>query len=103
MHKKPVGILVLVAALAASALGPGVAQAADSSGVIVCNEAQSSPRGVDVVLDQTDPNPPARHKNAAMPVGNGNGAGLVNAAAHSPALAVCTPPPIVGGTGGGTT
>src|SRR5712671_5358312 len=59
------------------------------AGVVVCNEAQSSPRGTMDATASTDPLPPARHKSTAMPVGHGNG--LINAAANSPALAICVP------------
>ena len=88
--------LVTVAAVAI----PAVASADD--GVSVCNEAENSPRGGYVVTDgPVDPVPPAFLRGSQMRVGNGNGAGLVNAAEHSPALRVCGlegPPP--GGGGG---
>jgi hypothetical protein len=104
MARKPLALLVLVVGLMAVLMVPGLAQAAvTSTGLTVCNEAQSSPRGVDIVPDQSDPNPPARHKDAAMPVGNGNGVGLENAAANSPALALCLAPPPGGPGGGGIT
>ncbi len=70
------------------------------AGVTVCNEAQSSPRGTWDATASTDPLPPARHKSTAMPVGHGGG--LINAAANSPALAVCTPT-VPDDGGGGTT
>ncbi len=38
-----------------------------------------------------DPNPPAFLRDSQMRVGNGDGAGLVNAAEHSPALRLCGP------------
>ena len=96
-------------ALAASAVAlaglPAVASAGTGSQPKVCNEAQSSPRGVLDATASTDPLPPARHKDAAMLVGNQNGVGLTNAASHSPALAECSaappPPPGDGGGGGG--
>ena len=69
-------------------------------GVTVCNEAQSSPRGAMDATASTDPLPPARHKSSAMPVGHGGG--LINAAANSPALAVCVPT-VPDDGGGGTT
>ena len=104
------------AVLAASALAlaglSGSASAQTGSGPLICNEAQSSPRGVLQATASTDPVPPAWHKDAAMAVGNQNGVGLVNAAAQSPALASCSaappppppppPPPVGGGDGGGT-
>ncbi len=75
--------------------------AALPAGVTVCNEAQSSPRGTWDATASTDPLPPARHKSAAMPVGHGGG--LINAAANSPALAVCTPTVPDDSGDGGTT
>jgi hypothetical protein len=86
--------LVAVAAVAI----PAVASADD--GVSVCNEAENSPRGGYVVTDgPVDPVPPAFLRGSQMRVGNGNGAGLENAAEHSPALRVCGPegPPTGGG------
>ena len=88
--------LVAVAAVAI----PAVASADD--GVSVCNEAENSPRGGYVVTDgPVDPVPPAFLRGSQMRVGNGNGAGLENAAEHSPALRVCGPegPPTGGGGG----
>lgn len=88
--------LVAVAAVAI----PGVASADD--GVSVCNEAENSPRGGYVVTDgPVDPVPPAFLRGSQMRVGDGNGAGLENAAEHSPALRVCGPegPPTGGGGG----
>lgn len=84
--------LVTVAAVA----GPASASAAPAvyspsnppQVAYVCNEAQSSWKGQAFVAS-TDPNPPARQNNSDrnMPVGRGKG--LVNAAANSPALALC--------------
>ena len=64
------------AVLAVSALAglPAAASADTSKGAMVCNEAQSSPRGVLDATASTDPLPPARHKDAAMQFVNGNGA-----------------------------
>ena len=74
-------------AMAAFAI-PAVAAADDS--VSVCNEAENSPRGGYVVTGgPVDPNPPAFLRGSQMRVGNG--AGLVNAAEHSPALRLCGP------------
>src|SRR4051812_2546602 len=94
-RKCAVALTGVVAALAA--LAPGT-QAAPKTGVAVCNEAQNSQSSqhefFSIVSD--DPNPPARNKDNAMLVGNRHGVGLENAAANSPALAVCAvqlPPP----------
>ncbi len=89
----------LILAAATAGIGIAFASAPAAHATDVCNEAQSSWKGVYTVTDNTDPNPPARHKDAAMKVGNGKGKGLVNAAEHSPALAVCGPDD--GGSGDG--
>jgi hypothetical protein len=92
--------LVLAASSAALALFtvPAAASAAD-----VCNEAENSHRGGYTVNGgPVDPNPPAFLRGSQMRVGNGNGKGLVNAAAKSPALRTCGPneTPGDGGDGG---
>ena len=46
-------------------------------------------RGYEVTGCPVDPNPPAFLRGSQMKVGNG--AGLVNAAEHSPALRLCGP------------
>ena len=77
---------------------PAVASADD--GVSVCNVAENSPRGGYVVTDgPVDPAPPAFLRGSQMRVGNGDGAGLENAAEHSPALRLCGAegPPTGGG------
>ena len=89
MHRRNLTLAALTAVLALTAL-PSAANATD-----VCNEAENSYRGGYTVSgDPVDPNPPARLKGgpgAQMRVGNGHGAGLVNAAFHSPALRTCGP------------
>ena len=70
--------------------------------VPVCNEAENSWRGgYTVTGGPVDPNPPARLRGSTMRGGNGNGAGLVNAADHSPALRVCGADDGGGGDDGG--
>ena len=94
--------LAIVAAGAVAALGfvPGAAHAAKpAADVAVCNEAENSFRGDYVITDTNDPNPPAFLRGVQMAVGNGHGAGLVNAAAHSPALVVCAGGGDDGGSG----
>jgi hypothetical protein len=96
----------LLFATAAAGVSIAFAAAPAAKATDVCNEAQSSWKGVYTVSgDPVDPNPPARHPNAAMKVGNGNGKGLVNAAFHSPALRTCGPAdtPDPGTTDPGTT
>jgi hypothetical protein len=87
--------LVLVAA-------PAAAPAQPKPVADVCNEAENSWRGgYEVTGDPVDPNPPARLLGSQMRVGNGHGAGLVNAAEHSPALRLCGPEDGDEGGGGG--
>jgi hypothetical protein len=65
---------------------------------VVCNEAENSWHGGYVVTGgPVDPNPPAFLRGSTMRVGHG--AGLVNAAEHSPALRVCGPEDGDGGGG----
>ena len=92
--------LSLMAGPTVAFAAPGHATTSQPAGAVVCNEAQSSWRGTMDATASTDPLPPARHKSTAMPVGHGKG--LTNAAANSPALAVCVPqtPPDNGGDGG---
>jgi hypothetical protein len=82
-------VLATVAgALAASALA-APALAADT-GTSVCNEAENSFRGgYSVSGGVVDPVPPAFLRGSQMRVGQGHGAGLLNAAQHSPALREC--------------
>jgi hypothetical protein len=85
--------LIIVAAGAAAVAGfaPTAAHAAKPApGVAVCNEAENSFRGGYDITVTNDPNPPAFLRGSQMAVGNGHGAGLVNAADHSPALVACT-------------
>lgn len=86
-----------VAFAAVGALAISAIPATASADVVVCNEAQSSWQGTWDATASSDPLPPARHKDAAMPVGHG--VGLTNAAEHSPALAVCIPADDGGGGG----
>jgi hypothetical protein len=84
-------ILAAVTATCALCAVPAVAPA-DTGSATVCNEAENSPRGGYVVTGgPVDPNPPAFLRGSQMRVGNGHGAGLVNAAEHSPALRTCGP------------
>ncbi len=93
--------IVIPSLVAAAAISlPAFASADD--GISVCNEAENSPRGGYVVTDgPVDPVPPAFLRGSQMRVGNGHGAGLENAAEHSPALRLCGPegPPTGGGGG----
>jgi hypothetical protein len=89
---------------AAALLGAFAAPAqADDAATAVCNEAEASWQGGYTVTGSQDPNPPARLYGGpghAMAVGNGApNAGLLNAAGHSRALAVCAQGD--GDTGGG--
>jgi hypothetical protein len=94
------GLVSLAAAAAPTAASAEPASGPASGGPTVCNEAgMAFINGTLSVVDPSqDPNPPARHKTnlRALP---GVGVGLVNAAAHSPALAVCAEPAPVAGSG----
>jgi hypothetical protein len=76
--------------LCTAALVAAMAPAARADDTVVCNEAENSHRGGYVVTgDLVDPVPPAFLRGSPMNVGNG--AGVVNAAEHSPALRTCAP------------
>jgi hypothetical protein len=91
-------LAAMSATLAVTAL-PAVASATPVAAGDVCNEAENSWQGgYEVTGGPVDPNPPAFLRGSQMRVGNGHGAGLVNAAEHSPALRLCGPE---GGDGGG--
>jgi len=91
------GRTIAALAIGAALIGAGPAQAdRPGGGTPVCNEAENSWQGEYNVVSN-DPNPPAFNRGKQMDVGNG-GKGLVNAAARSPALALCNDD---GGFGGG--
>jgi hypothetical protein len=86
--------------LCSVALVAAMAPAAHADSITVCNEAENSHRGGYVVSgDLVDPVPPAFLRGSTMRVGKG--AGLVNAAEHSPALRTCAPEGTDGGGGDG--
>ena len=89
--------LLAPALVVAALVGAAPAHAAGtSSNVIVCNEAENSPRGGYVVSGGTvDPSPPAFNRGSAMSIGAG--AGVSTAADRSPALRHCAPPSGGGG------
>ena len=97
IRKKLIGPALVVAALAAAA--PVQADPPDrDTGLTVCNEAENSWRGGYELGDgPVDPVPPAFNRGERMKIGDG--AGVVNAAEHSPALRLCDP--LGGPTGGG--
>ena len=95
--------LAAVTAILAAGVVPSAAGAAPKPAASVCNEAENSWQGgYSVTGDPVDPNPPAFLRGSQMRVGNGHGAGLENAAAHSPALRLCGPEGGDGGSGGGS-
>jgi hypothetical protein len=94
----------LKVALAGAVLGAvfAGAPAAQADQSLVCNEAENSYRGDNVVLVPDTKNPPARFTQDRMAVANGQvNDGVLNAAEHSPALALCGPADDGGGGGGG--
>jgi hypothetical protein len=83
----------LILAAGAATLALALPSAASADTVNVCNEAENSHRGGYTVEGGiVDPNPPAFLRGSQMRVGNGHGAGLLNAAQHSPALRECGVP-----------
>lgn len=95
-HMRYLRITLAIGLVAVAAIPGSTAQAAN-----VCNEARSGHTGSYVATDG-DPGTPARHQSNLAVLGTGKG--LVNAAAHSPALSVCvvpTPPSDGGGDDGG--
>ena len=101
MLRRRLAIAAVPMTIALAAL-PAAAWSAQDTGVSVCNEAENSWQGGYTVGDgPVDPNPPAFLRGSQMRVGNGHGAGLANAAEHSPALRLCGPTATDGGGGGG--
>jgi hypothetical protein len=103
-YSKRISALAVAAGLAATT-APAVAAppSSDDASVSICNEAENSHRGGYTVSGGiVDPNPPAFLRGSQMRVGNGHGAGLLNAAQHSPALRECGPTDGGGGGGGNT-
>jgi hypothetical protein len=88
--------LALTVATTAAAFAPS------AQGAVVVNEERVSHQG-DYVATDGDPNPPARFQTGLGLLGSN--AGLVNAAAHSPALSLAVPapppPPLPTDDGGG--
>jgi hypothetical protein len=83
--------IIATGAIAAIGFVPNAAHAAKPApGAAVCNEAENSWQGDYDITVTNDPNPPAFLRGSQMAVGNGHGAGLENAAGHSPALVVCS-------------
>ena len=94
--------LAALSAVLVIAAVPAAAPASPRPSADVCNEAENSWQGgYEVTGDPVDPNPPARLLGSQMRVGNGHGAGLENAAEHSPALRLCAPEGGGGDDGGG--
>ena len=102
MLARKLTLAATAAAIAAAALPVAASADTPATGASVCNEAENSWQGGYTVTDgPVDPNPPAFLRGSQMRVGNGNGAGLVNAAEHSPALRLCGPTVDGGGDDGG--
>ena len=75
--------LVLLGAIATLAVAAPTASAQQ-----VCNQATPHSLGGELVATDGDPTPPARYQQN-LKAHPGQGAGLVNAASHSPALSLC--------------
>jgi hypothetical protein len=98
--------IILTGAIAALAVAAPVSvakQPASTSGVAVCNTATHTSLGGNMVATDGDSAPSSRFQNN-LKAKKGNGAGLVNAAANSPALSLCVVPTSEpsGGDGGGS-
>jgi hypothetical protein len=99
VQEHPLKARTLSLGLCTAALVAAMAPAARAD-TVVCNEAENSHRGGYVVTgDLVDPVPPAFLRGSTMKVGDG--AGLANAAEHSPALRTCAPEGSDDGGGGG--
>ena len=99
MSARKLKLVVAGAIVGVFAAGVPAAQADQS---LVCNEAENSYRGDNVVLVPDTKNPPARFTTDRMAVANGQvNAGVLNAADRSPVLAMCGPAGGGGGGGGG--
>ncbi|MDX6669208.1 MAG: hypothetical protein QOK04_2588 [Solirubrobacteraceae bacterium] len=97
MQARKLKVVVAGAIIGVIAAGVPAAQADQS---LVCNEAENSHRGDNVVLVPDTRNPPARFTTDRMAVANGHvNAGVLNAADRSPVLAMCGPVDD-GGSGG---
>ena len=103
-QKRILKITLPLAVVAVAAFSGPVVNAAPpstSSGkTMVCNEAGRGHLGGNYVATDGDPNPPARFQTGLKPIGSNKG--LINAAAHSPALSICVPAPPTDDGGGGT-
>ena len=104
MRKHILKSTLSLAAVAVAAFSGPVANAAPPSApsgkTMVCNEAGRGHLGGNYVATDGDPNPPARFQSGLKPIGSNKG--LINAAAHSPALSICVPAPPTDNGGGGT-
>jgi hypothetical protein len=98
MNRTILGSTLTIAALAI-APSSAFAKSYDDSQFSVCNEASVVSQGGTLDALDGDPFPhPARFQND-LHAHRGHGVGLVNAAKHSPALALCKE---LDGIGGGT-
>ena len=94
MHNGNTLRIILVGAIAAFAVSApaAVAKSTSPTGVAVCNQATHNSQGGN--LDSTsfgDTGSAAKYQTG-LKAKSGNGAGLVNAAAHSSALSLCVAP-----------
>jgi hypothetical protein len=100
-HGKNTTRIILTAALAALAVGAPVAEAKQSGTstdqVHVCNQATPSSLGGAFAATDGDKGPASRFQEG-LKAHPGGGAGLVRAAANSPALSLCSIPGDAGST-----
>ena len=109
MHNGNTLRIIMVGAIAALAVAAPAAVAKPTSSHGRCRvqpgDAQLARAGISIPRPSATPAPPSSTRPASRP-SPGNGKGLVNAAANSPALSLCvapttpTTPPPGGGDGG---
>jgi len=103
-----IGVNLRILGASAAALTLAFAPAAHANahdvtaaGLSVCNTASQNWQGGDLTVSALDPQGALHYSDDLRPK-NDNGVGLVNAAMHSRALALCgDPAPVDPGTGGG--
>ena len=108
MHNGTTLRIIITGAIAALAVTSPAAMAktttTSTSDVTVCNQATANNRSGEGYLDSRSfgDTGPAVKSQVNLKAHPGQGAGLVNAAAKSPALSQCIVPDIGGGSGGST-
>jgi hypothetical protein len=94
MHNGTTLRIIMTGAIAALAVASPVAVAkpTSSTGVAVCNQATHNSQGGNLDSSSFGDTGSAVKFQSGLKAKSGNGAGLVNAAANSPALSLCIAP-----------